>query len=336
MENEGAFIVDSSKDIFRVVIFSYLEAKGYYRYADEFQIYPYVDTHIPKSDIQSYFPLILEYKREAGKDDIRTMGRSLFSKQDRIIALLNTFTNNLFFKPEVTTQLGYKIADMESGEKLNLHWFIPITGSQYEGLPFLNQFTNPAVEMMKSIQHRSYYYHFPDLQSDDKQEFKIPDTLTRIFDSYFKKTGNTRDFLNTATDYVSNAVELFAKHKTLSFISSYTAIEAMVNLEFKNSKAERCKDCNQLKFSVRKKFVAYLLKYIGVSLDNEKLFKKYYDRRSDIIHKGDRLKTEKYFNTDNEDEANNEHNLRAEILQLSRLAVTNWLLHNCDITSTTL
>jgi hypothetical protein len=103
-------------------------------------------------------------------------------------------------------------------------------------------------------------------------------------------------------------------------------LETLTNLEFKEDSNERCNECNQIKYSIAKKFREFLLKYIGDSQHNKKKFNSFYSLRSKIVHTGTQLKTEKLFAEVPDEVQTEEYMKRAEVLQLGKFALTNWIL----------
>ena len=323
----NALMVNSNKTICRVIIFSKQKIHGFYRYKDEFQIFPYIFDNVPKSEFQDTYPAILEFKRDNTINDITIIGKGLWSKEDRIRTMLNTFTNNHFYKgvsPQV--QLGYLLSELENGTP-KLEWFMNHIEFPFENREmFFESFYNGVKEAVKLMEHTAYFMNNPDILFDREGELVLPETIDKLFESYFKLASEEINFVDTATDYITNSIELFKRQKTLSLVSSFTAIETMVNLEYRNVRNETCSECNQVKYRIRKKFTDFLLKYVASGKENKKVFTGYYDRRSKIIHQGERLKTENYFAHTTEEEVQEELNFRGSILQLGRLAINNWLL----------
>ena len=124
------------------------------------------------------------------------------------------------------------------------------------------------------------------------------------------------------------AAEILFTKRTLALLSSFTAVETMVNLEYRDQAAEKCTVCGQLRFSIAKKFREYLSKYIGDSAENKKKFNTYYSLRSKIVHTGMRLKSEVLFADHPKEALDSEYIQRLEILQMGKLAIANWLIKN--------
>ena len=87
---------------------------GFYRYKDVFQIYPADLEGMPNSKLQRHLPNIIEYLTfpeeklsfsfSDGDDDdeymagLRSLTATTITKQEKILNLLSTFTNNQFFR----------------------------------------------------------------------------------------------------------------------------------------------------------------------------------------------------------------------------------------------
>lgn len=147
-------------------------------------------------------------------------------------------------------------------------------------------FSDRFVEDITLINHFPYYMDDPNLDLDYKKEIQFPITIYMDFDSYFKQPREIREVLNTAVSYAVSAAEMRFAKKTLSIIAAFTAVETMVNLEFKEMEVTNCETCGQPQFKVSKKYRDYLLKYIGHSANNKKKFNAYYSLRSKIVHTG--------------------------------------------------
>jgi hypothetical protein len=188
------------------------------------------------------------------------------------------------------------------------------------------QFSTPNIPLINLIPHKAYYTYFPNVDFETKDEITFPTTAEAILDAYYELRDDDLKIVNSAISYTTNAMELRLQKKTLSLLCSFTSVEAMVNLEFKNSVAEKCEACGQLKYSVAKKFKDYLLKYIGTSEENKRKFNTYYSLRSKIVHTGRQVKSEKLFSEVSKSDRDADHLTQIEILQISKLSIINWLM----------
>lgn len=247
--------------------------------------------------------------------------------------MLTAFSNNLFFRyTDHNGTWGMPLLIEEPGEEANT-WSSKWCYNMYHfpDLPRqmkIAEFTQQKIPEIQKVNHGLFYTFKPNLDAEIESNIVFPLTIDRLLDSYYSRGQEITAFIDTACSYIVSAVELLYSKKTLSLLSSFTAMETMINLEFKSDKPDKCDTCGQLRFSVSKKFREYFLKYIGDSQSNKKKFNGYYSIRSKIVHTGQQLKTEKLFAHVPEDEQQNEVVTRLGILQLSKLAIANWLLKN--------
>lgn len=328
------------------IIFTKVPLPGQYRYKDQFQIYPATDDVLPKSAFQKHYPVILEYwfaeedkittTTEFKKlQDLQTLTATTITKKDRILSLLTSFTNNRFFYYQAYEgnwgmPMLYDDISADVSAEINT-WASKWCLSNYHfpSLPdFLQiqKFSDLRIPHIQTLPHNAFYTYLPSLDSSKDDWFVFPSTLDQLFDSYYSLEEGVKEIVNAAIDYNVSAVELVQSKRTMSLLASFTALETMVNLEFKEQENEKCETCGQVRFSVAKKFRSFLLKYIGDSTENRKKFNGFYSLRSKIVHTGRLLKTERLFNQFPEEEQNEEYIKRLEILQLGKLAVVNWLL----------
>ncbi|WP_147924295.1 HEPN domain-containing protein [Pontibacter qinzhouensis] len=297
---------------------------------------------MPSSIYQEHHPNILEFWTDEHEkvtvpiefeelQDSMDLTATSVTKQDKLLTLLSTFTNNLFFKyqpmsgtwgiPLPATEVGDEIDSVSSQWCMRLYHSPGMFKSFKE-----NQFTAPTYEPIKRVAHRDYYTNNPNLDFKGDKRIELPETIDSLFDNYFSLEPRIAKIADIAASYVVSAVELRNSRKTLSLLAAFTALETMVNLEFKDHKPETCSECSQKKFSIAKKFREYLLKYIGESDANKKKFNSYYSVRSKIVHTGEQLKTELLFADVSKEDQHKEFTTSIEILQLSKLSIINWLL----------
>lgn len=334
------------KEFHRSIFFTNVPLRSQYRYKDVFQIFPCNLDKMPRSKHQKHFPNILEFwtipeeilplpiefaifKEQAERFP------AMIVKQDIILALLTAFTNHLFFHYNSIGTWAIPIQYDDPGEESEI-WFSQwcLTFYHWPELPRqmkIDSFSSQQFPNITCVSAKDYYTHNPNLDFNISLEITFPNIIDSLFDSYFSLPTENRTIINTAANYNQTAVELIGTRKTVSLLSSFTAMETMVNLEFKDETPEKCPECNQLRFSISKKFREYLLKYIGNSAANKKKFNHYYSLRSKIVHTGKQLKTEHLFTDFPEEEKDEEYDLRLEILQIGRMAINKWLLHRAQI-----
>jgi hypothetical protein len=331
-------------ELHKAIFFTRIPLGGHYRYKDLFQIYPCNLENMPTSVFQRHHPNIIEYRiteeeiidvptEFEGLQELFNRTATTLAKQDSILALLSTFTNNLFFRyHEVTGMWGIPMPKGVPDEEANnwpSQWCMRMY--HFPDLPrqmTIERFSDQQYPDIPRIDHVKFYTYDPNLDFDSRETVIFPASIDKLFDAYYSLDLTTSKYVEAASSYTLSAIELKDTRKTLSILSSFTAMETMVNLEFKDSKIEKCTDCGQLKYSVARKFREYLLKYVGNTEKNKKKFNSYYSLRSKIVHTGERLKTETLFADIEKEEEEKEQLTRIEILQIGKLAITNWLLIN--------
>ncbi|MFI5139228.1 MAG: hypothetical protein ACHQIM_15500 [Sphingobacteriales bacterium] len=330
------------KKYYKEIIFTKTPLKGFFRYDDIFQIYPADFDGMPRSNLQQHFPIILEYwttddERIEVEVEYEILKESFsdtatkFTKQDKILSLLTTFTNHIFFRyTDLTGSWGMPVFHDDPGDEADdwlTYWIMPdFHWPQMAGKFQISEFSKPIVPEVSFIEHFPYYLINPNFDYDNQREITFPKTIHLGLNSYFRASKDVQAVLDSAIYYSVSAMEMRTQMQTLSLLASFTSVETMVNLEYRDAEAEKCPVCGQLKYSVARKYREYLLKYIGDTPDNKKKFNAYYSLRSKIVHTGQRLKTENLYANLPKQETELEFITRIEILQIGKLAIIQWLL----------
>lgn len=332
----------------RAIVFTKVPLTGYYRYRNVFQIFPAAFTNMPDNPYKNHYPNILEYWFtedekiivETGLEELRelkTLTATTITKQDKIISLLNSFTNNRFFKYDsfegvwaIPVLFNEKTKEIsEEVNSLSAQWCHE--GFHFPTLPpqlQITEFSELKFDEVPMVRHNMFYVYYPNLDLDSSHPILFPQSMDLILDSYFSLDKEVLPIVDAAIGYNATAIELIFRKRTMALLASFTAMETMVNLEYRETEKENCEACGQMRFSVAKKFREYLLKYIGESTANKKKFNSYYSLRSKIVHTGMRLKAEVLFSEFPKAELEDEYITRIEILQTGKLAIANWLIAN--------
>lgn len=332
----------------RAIFFTKVPLGGHFKYKDIFQIFPADLNFMPDSSFKRHYPNILEYwftedeiiTREHDFESLRELAAltaTTVNKEDTILSLLTSFTNNRFFRYTDyedfwgIPMLYDEITDEVSAEVNSWSAKWCMKGYHFPELPAqlrMKEFSKPEINEVPIMPHNLFYTLNPNLDNDRQTTIYFPSTINLLLDAYFSFEKEIREILDSAIGYNVSAIELSTSKRTLSLLSSFTAMETMINLEYRNMQAENCEVCGQLKFGIAKKFREYLLKYVGHSAENKKKFNSYYSLRSKIVHTGMRLKSELLFSEYPRNQLDEEYITRVEILQVGKLAITNWLLKN--------
>lgn len=328
-------------EIKRAIIFSKTPLLGCFRFGNIFQIYPPILKGIPISEYQRDCPIVLEYLvTENDKIEspfefdnfgiIVSKTATDLSKQDQIVSLLTLFTNHFFFRYQDTTGCwGIPVSEgVPIKDKITSSWNIKMfTYPEMACQINIDDFTAQVCDLIPVVKYKEYYYNNPSFDNGSSTQVTIPNIILKGLNMYYVLDNEGRKVINTAIKHINLAFENFLKaNSTLAAIASFTAIEAMVNYEYRDFKPDSCESCGQLKYKVAKKYRDYLLKYIGDSEANKRKFNKYYSLRSKIIHAGELFESENLWNDLPKDKRDEENIQLIEILQLSKLSVINWLL----------
>jgi hypothetical protein len=333
----------------KTIIFTKVPLKKYFRYEDMFQVYPLNMDKMPYSNLQSHYPVVLEYwtspkekiEVEVEYENLKesfSKTATTITKQDKILSLLSLFTNHIFFRyNNFEGTWGLPILYDNPGEEADLwstKWIM--TGNyiwpEMTGQFQIAEFSVPKLQEVEFSSYRSYYWDNPNLDNDHLKEIVFPEFIFIGLGVYFTLPEDVREMVDSAISYSISAMEMKNSKKTLSLLASFTSVETMVNLEFRDLVPEKCNECGQLKFSISKKYRDYLLKYLGDTPANKKKFNAYYQLRSKIVHTGERLKTENLYHNLPKEDNEKEFITRIEILQLGKLSIINWLIKNADVT----
>lgn len=333
------------------LIFTKTPLKNHFRYRDIFQVFPAEHLEgLPSSTMQKHYPVILEYwvsDNEPApvmelfqdmKGFLEPTTRQII-KQDLFLSLLSCFTNHQFFRyTDINGMWGIPAPALgEPEEQINSQssaWYInffytPALAAQLK----IKVFSEQRYPDMAFIRHFPYYQDDPNLDMDPKREITFPETIYMDLDSYFAQNKDTREVLDAAIAYSVAAAELRYARRTMSVMAAFTAVETMVNFEYRDFEAPKCDACGQLQFKVMKKYRDYLLKYLGDTPHNKKKFNAFYGLRSRIVHAGERLKSERLFAEIPDDVRDEEFVTQLEIIMLSKFAIVQWLLKNRQSTA---
>ncbi|MDB5269035.1 MAG: hypothetical protein JWP58_2075 [Hymenobacter sp.] len=334
----------------RTVFFTKSPLSGYYKYQDVFQIFPAELENMPafSSERQFHFPNILEYWTSdeelvtlppglEGLEELHTIAARRERKEEQILGLLTSFSNNLFFKyAAADASWGFPMPPDSLGEEINARasvwcwrmYTFPDLSRQLT----IEGFTECSGHGISTLPYNRFYTHYPNLDTDRDEPLILPSAMDRLLRAYYTLDSATRDIIDYAISFTVSAVKLHYTDKTVSLLASFTSLETLVDLEYRGQTVENCPTCGQPRHKVSAKFRGFLMKYIGESPANKKKFNAYYSLRSSVVHTGRQLATEKLFAEVSEDDAQRELVDRTEILQLGKLAITRWLLATLNVT----
>jgi hypothetical protein len=348
------------KKYYRTIVFSKTPLTTHLRVGDYFQVYPCNFHTAPKSRHCHDFPLVIEYWVDEDEvievsDDWEDLKGFLEKtslqviKLNRLTRLLSAITNYRFFS-YIETGFKWGIAlpeqDLSEEEKEKFN----STPSQailclysYPNMREDLQLTEFSAQIHPNatmVEHKEYYTNDP--VEGNTKEISFPVTINEVVERYWNLDSKASSTINSVTHLICNGVDIKMKMKSLSFLSFVSAIETVVNFEFKDKRDEiefECPDCQSLKKSpltcpkcgkpiwgVKAKFKEFLKTYVSEGEDTMRKYNRIYNLRSDIVHNGMLLLGDQQFHWTKSDKADSQYMIHIETMQLSRLSLVNWLL----------
>lgn len=255
----SAFFVDKGYGYSKKICFSQHPVKGYFKYKDEFQIFP-----ISKKEQERYSdnPFILEFKYKVSENQSVNEARKecLVSQY---IRLLNLF---FMFPLKYEQEIGFKwVLDKST---INLQ-------STYSQLGYvLKGFTN-SVASFSSVKE------FPSLMDIDG-EYRMYPNAEDLIEKYFKLSLNDKNVFDSALYWFY----IYSKIREVSTSAGYatlvTSIECLID-----HKGKKCDKCGQSYYKINEKFKDFIEKYLDEKL-KEKLVRdgvsELYKYRSSLVH----------------------------------------------------
>ena len=331
------------KTFYRYIFFTRAPLQGYFRCDDLFQVYPVQIEGTPDSSIKKHFANFIEfYTTEEDNvkletpypemDDIISRNAPPIIKQDMFLSILTTGTNHLFFRYEDFTGFWGISVFSENSEDyagLSSKWCFPFYGSdELVGTNVIHEFSELHMEPVERVRHTGYFFGGISPDKEYSRAITIPTNLKAFIEAYFLLRPDDRIIINNAMLHLKNGVELRDAKKTLALLSLFTCLETMVDLETKGFDPKRCESCNQLVFSISKRFRDFLTKYVSSHKTNKRKFNDLYSLRSKIVHTGKTLKSERLFAEIPQEERKSEELQVIEVAQICRVAITNWVIKN--------
>jgi hypothetical protein len=348
-----------SKKICRYIIFTKTPLKGKYRYKNEFQIYPADFENMPKNADAAHFPSVLEFKVDATELHAIPEEMSFFderwgmsettneiNRMKKLCSLLTAFTNNRFFTYEEKDGKWVipldKTIPSEELDGQSSRWAFGLF--YYPGISDdmkTSSYSNPSDDPIQvKPDHLKYYTHDP--FDTPRGEISFPHTLTKTFDRYFELNQRAQKVADSSAYLICNGIDLLNNMKSLSFLSFISSIETIVNHEYtdKNKGIEfecaecktirsspyTCQTCGRPHWGISAKFRNFLSEYLSSTEGSVQKYKKIYSLRSKLVHSGALLLNDSQIDWAQFNGPNDHWMILRETMQLSRLALVNWLL----------
>ncbi len=347
-----------NKKFYKNIVFSKTPLTTHFRHADEFQIYPCDFPLAPRSTHCFDFPLVIEYwvdtdqkipmPKELEDSKIILTGTLQQNKLNATLRLLSAITNHRFFNyggkefkwglsipDKKLTEEEKKIFDAKPSETF---WGIYTYPNMYEDL-HIKEFS--AQTHTNSTFSKHFLYYMNDPLDDRAKQISFPITISQILNKYFALDIKTKKVIDSVTHLICNGIDSKDKMKSLAFLSFVSAIEIIVNFEYKDKKdgiAFDCTDCQAIKTSplscpkcgrpvwgVKAKYKSFLQTYVSNSEESMQKFNKIYNMRSTIVHNGLLLLGDNELDWTQSEKTNAEFIALLNAMQTSRLSLVNWL-----------
>jgi hypothetical protein len=347
------------KKFYKSVIFSNTPLKSRFKHEDEFQIYPIQSSSVPKYTYIKEFPLIIEYWIDVDlnpvlPDDMDTPGGMISrttnqtNQLNKLMRLLSVLSNHRFYTSPLKVTYGIELPDhkddfhlMEDKASRAFMTFYndPIIRNNLKIDSFSKIIGVPPMKLRK---HPDYFINNPVEQPEG--EIVFPERIGHAFESYFSLSIDEQLLINSCAHLVCNGLDIADTMKSLSFISFVSAIETMVDFDFKRANTDveiECHDCHSIASSpftcqkcgkpiwgVKVKFREFLKKYVSSNQNSITKYNRIYNIRSQITHQGLLLLGDERIGWDRSPKAELQYNTYMETRQLSRLSIINWLIKN--------
>lgn len=325
----------------RTIVYTKCPLKEAFQYKDVFTIQPITRSDVPHSPYAKDYPLFLDYSFET--DEVLneyTLVQKDIDESKRICAILTALSNFEFFIYNSSMQhwgivapsISFEEMTKEEVERINEEsrsskW-IPCaayTYPEYAHDRIISSISilegNTEMELDEDV---FYFTDNPVQEQKDRVSFQAK--IKNALDTLYALDKKKQQSVLSAIVLIADGIRLGLHHQSLGFISFISSIETMIDLENKGVKIEPCKECGQPVYSVNKKFLAYLSKYVSRTEASQKKFKRLYTLRSKIAHAGKLFLSDMEFTLLNQETTDKEWFTYMEAQQLARLSLYRWLL----------
>ncbi len=297
------------ENLYRSTLKSGSIMSGHYRYSDVFQI----TISKKESSIRDGKYLDIEYNQayanaplsaaaKDGTDDVFfeniTQERAHLDFLKELISLLSIVTNQYY--------------------DLNFDGERNIRPSDQERIETFSD-TSSSLEIKKDpnrvVQRQNFTMSFVSIHpaADD------------FFKNYFKLNSEARARYDASIFLYQSMRKIFLTSASMAIIGLISAVENLVDFDSKkaNENPRQCKECNQLIYSISKRFKEFMQKFSEFDVENSNsLLNKFYSRRSSISHAGGILEIDRLLSKF----SMAEHREFTEIESHVRIALFNYLL----------
>ena len=325
----------------RYVVLSNTPLKEAFKYKDSFVLQPITRKNIPTSPYAKHHPSFLDFYVESDKplneSDLLVYD---INRTHEICTILTALSNFRFFTYDSSLMswgvvapsiLVEKMTDEEKNkmnEDAKTSIWMPFASYSYN--EFAIDRIISSIDLLEGnkemiLDTNPLYFTYNPIP-EEKDRVTFPSKIDKVLDEYYALDDETRRIVYSAMKLISDGIELGMNHQSLGFISYISAIETMVGLENRNAKVEYCKSCGQPIYSVRRKFLTFLAKYVSRTESSRKKFGDLYALRSKIAHTGKLFLSDVEFSFLNKDIDQNDWIKYLEVQQLARISLFRWLL----------
>ena len=335
---------------YKSIIFSKTKFEEYFKYKDEFQIYPLKSEYLDRVKKYKHHPIVIEFKIEDSewmspkkdfsfigdifkKEDYELLATSM-TKLDRLIDLINLFSTNLFFRyknndgfwtiPATSDKTEDEIRSIEHSDFLYKFFFL----KNFKNQCIIDDFNNDIAKEFNEIplvNYNDYFSNDPNYDYNVLDTIKFPNVINYGLEGYFDLNAEEKKIIDTSIKYSNICMKNLESETTIGALSAFTSIETLMNFYYKDFKPENCKECGQSRYSIAKRYTDFLLYFVGESDDLKKEYKKLYTFRSKIVHTGFSFATENLWHDMEEEKADDETIRKLQIMMVNKRLIINYL-----------
>ena len=327
----------------RTIVYTKIPLKNAFRYGDNFVVQPISRDDIPRSPYATHYPLFLDYSLDSDKilDEFTLLQKDI-DESKRICATLTALSNFEFFVYDSSMNHwgiiapAINIEDMSDEEELIINresqsskW-VPCAVYTYPEYSLDRIITSISILEGNSemVLDKNPFYFTDNPIQEQKKTVVFQAKIKTALDTLYSLEKDKKQAVYSAIVLVSEGIRLGLHHQSLGFVSFISSIETMIDLENKGVKVDYCNKCGQPVYSISKKYLAYLSKYVSRTEVSQKKFKRLYTLRSKIAHTGKLFLSDVEFSLLNRDTTYTEWYTYLEAQQLARLSLYRWLLLN--------
>lgn len=317
----------------RYVALADVPVTGRFRFGESFQIYP-APPNAPTTDyINGTHPFLIEISYQAANQPVRNeeghylhepWAENQIRALEKLTEVLITLSGLTIYRLHIPKSKGawYRPLNHRETGKLPM----PQWGQQGYILPDIGPYIAGFTELdgaeLTMVEARQYYGA---LGRQFDQVLEFPDNLAMNLERVESLTPKARQAFLSACSLFDQGSEFWQHHPSLSFASYVSAIEALIEYEYRKVKRNKCGECGQFKFAVTDKFREFCQKYCLVPYDLEPVISKIYRYRSKILHAGKLMLGDlimpRIGTWDNADE----RDTHQALIKIFQICLVNWL-----------